>query len=187
MPEPEQDRALAGLMKAAQGGDTAAYAQLLRTIIPLVRNAVRRAQRYRDPADIEDMVQDVLLSLHAVRGTYDPERPFIPWLLTIARNRSIDAARRSIRRAAHEIQVDELPVTFADDATNNELEGYGDPEALKVAIAALPHGQRKAVEMLKLREMSLKDAADATGMSIAALKVSMHRAMASLMRAMAKG
>jgi RNA polymerase sigma-70 factor (ECF subfamily) len=48
------------------------------------------------------------------------------------------------------------------------------------ALETLPAGQRTAVELLKLREMSLKEASEASGMSVAALKVAMHRALKSL-------
>ena len=57
---------------------------------------------------------------------------------------------------------------------------YGDPQALRQAIDRLPSGQRQAVEMLKLREMSLKEAASASGMSVTALKVAVHRGMNTL-------
>ncbi len=181
------DGALALLMKAAQAGDSAAYAELLRAAMPVIRNVVRRARGFLGAADVEDLVQDVLLSLHAVRATYDPERPFLPWLIAITRNRLADGARRYARRAAHEVQVEEYPVTFAEDAANTEIESYGDSDALRHAIAALPPGQRTAVELLKLRELSLKEASAASGMSVGALKISMHRAMASLNRALAKG
>jgi len=50
---------------------------------------------------------------------------------------------------------------------------------------ALSPRQRDAVEMLRLREMSLKEAAAASGTSISALKVSVHRAVASLRKALA--
>ena len=55
-------------------------------------------------------------------------------------------------------------------------------EALREAIEALPGGQRDAIEMLKLKEMSLKEAAAASGTTIGALKVATHRAMAALRR-----
>jgi RNA polymerase sigma-70 factor (ECF subfamily) len=180
------DRALARLMEAAQAGDAAAYARLLTLVMPAVRQYVRRVRGFVGAAGVEDLVQDVMLSLHAVRATYDPERPFMPWLLAIARNRIADGARRHVRRAAHEVQVEELPVTFADDEANKEMGTYGDVEALQQAIEALPQRQRTAVEMLKLKEMSLKEAAAATGLSIGVLKTSMHRAMASLGKALGK-
>jgi RNA polymerase sigma factor (sigma-70 family) len=63
---------------------------------------------------------------------------------------------------------------------------YRDPEALRRAIRELPPGQRQAIEMLKLNDMSLKEAAAASGMSVSALKVSVHRAMASLRKTLTR-
>jgi RNA polymerase sigma-70 factor (ECF subfamily) len=76
--------------------------------------------------------------------------------------------------------VDEYPVTIDDEAAQVPLEGYGDPEALRRADEKLPKGQRTALEFLKLREMSLKEAAATSGMSVTALKVSAHRAIKAL-------
>ena len=180
------DRRLAALMRAAQGGDARSYVRLLEEITPRLRRIVRRNRRFLDAAEIEDLVQDVLLSLHAVRATYDPARPFFPWVSAIVRNRLADGARRQMRRSAHELQVEELPVTFSDDRENMESGKYGDPEALHQAIKELPSRQREAIEMLKLRELSLKEAASATGMSIGALKVSVHRAMTALRKTLKK-
>jgi RNA polymerase sigma factor (sigma-70 family) len=184
MKEQADDRALATLMQAAQVGDTRAYVQLLERITPRLRQIVRGRRGFLNTEDIEDLVQDILLSLHAVRATYDPQRPFMPWLMAIARNRLADGARRYSRRAAHEVQVENVPVTFSDEGT--KIDEYRDPEALRRAIRELPPGQRTAIEMLKLREMSLKQAAAASGSSIAALKVSVHRAVATLRKALIK-
>jgi RNA polymerase sigma-70 factor (ECF subfamily) len=106
--------------------------------------------------------------------------------MAIARNRLVDGARRYGRRVAHEVQVEDYPVTFSDDGANIESDGYRDPDALRRAIQDLPSGQRAAIEMLKLREMSLKEAAAASGVSISALKVSVHRAVAALRKALIK-
>jgi RNA polymerase sigma factor (sigma-70 family) len=180
------DRALTTLMQAAQGGDTQAYVLLLKEITPRLRQIVRAQRRFLKIEDIEDLVQDILLSLHAVRATYDPRRPFMPWLMAITRHRLADGARRYTRRTAHEVQVENVPVTFSDEGANIDGGGYRDPEALRQAIMALPPAQRDAIEMLKLREMSLKEAAAARGTSIGALKVSVHRAMTALGRALSK-
>ena len=182
----KDDRSLATLMRAAQAGNTRAYVRLLEDIAPRLRHFVRGRRRFLNAEDIEDLVQDVLLSLHAVRATYDPERPFMPWLMAIARNRLADGARRYSRRAAHEVQVERLPVTFSDEGANMDSGVYRDPEALRRAIRELPPGQRQAIDMLKLSDMSLKEAAAATGMSIGALKVSVHRAMLSLRKTLTK-
>lgn len=175
------DAQLRELMRAAQAGDAEAYRALLAAITPRIRRVVRARRAFLGAADVEDLVQDVLLSLHAVRVTYDPARPFMPWLLAIVRHRLADAARHHTRRT-REVVVEDLDVTFAAVAPNTEDEGAGDVEALTHAIQALPAGQRQAIEMLKLKELSLKEAAASTGSSVGALKVATHRAMASLRR-----
>ena len=180
-----RDRCLADLMRSAQDGDHSAYVQLLEDVTPLLRQTVRRYRHFLQPADVEDLVQDILVSLHAVRATFDPGRPFLPWLLAIARNRMADGARRYLRRSANEVAVEQLPVTFAEDDANVSGDAYGDPEALRQAMQRLPRGQREAIEMLKLREMSLREAVGATGLSIAALKVAVHRGMNALRKALA--
>jgi RNA polymerase sigma-70 factor (ECF subfamily) len=180
------DTYLAGLMRAAQGGDDRSYTRLLNDIVPRLRRVIRKRRPFLQASDVEDLVQDVLLSLHAVRTSYDHERPFMPWLLAIAHNRMADGARRYARRAAHEVQVEQLPVTFAGDDANFGTNRYGDPEALRHAMACLPKGQRNAIEMLKLRELSLKETSVQTGASVGALKVSVHRGMAALRKALMK-
>jgi RNA polymerase sigma-70 factor (ECF subfamily) len=168
------------LMRSAQGGDAHAYTQLLEEITPRIRQFVRRQRAFMAADDIEDLVQDILLSLHAVRATYDPARAFTPWLFAIARNRLVDGARRYAREGAHEIAVENLTVTFEDERANTTIEDVGDVRALERAIGALPPIQREAIRMLKLKEMSLKEAADALNTTVGALKTATHRAMASL-------
>lgn len=181
----ERDRRFGLLMRAAQEGDGQSYIRLLHELMPLLRRAVRRQRAFLKPQDAEDLLQDILLSLHQARRTYDPARPFLPWVMAIARNRVADGARRYISRSAHEMVVDQLPETFPGDDPNTITGHYGDPEALRLAVKALPHRQRRAIEMLKLREMSLKEAAAYSGVSVAALKVSVHRGMNALRRILA--
>lgn len=181
-PSQATDEHFGRLMARAQQGDRDAYLTLLRAITPRIRQLVRRRRAFLGESDVEDVVQEVLLSVHVVRATYDPARPLMPWLAAIVRHRLADAGRRHVRQGAHEVGVDDLDVTFPSPATKSQEETFGDTEALAQAIQALPPGQRQAVELLKLRELSLKEASEATGLSVGALKVATHRAMASLRR-----
>ena len=180
----ERDQAWSQLMRAAQSGDRAAYERLLREISPLIRALVRR--HCSNHADIEEMVQDTLLTLHRVRHTYDPSRPFCPWLAAIAWRRSIDALRRRMRVSKYETPELGLYETFADAATNNDLEGVHSAEEVEHLLQSLPPRQREALESLKLREMTLLQASAASGQSVAALKVNTHRALKTL-RALVQG
>lgn len=179
-----QDHDFPALMRAAQAGDARAYSSLLKLLMPLLREMVRQRLRFLPPQDVDDLVQDVLLSVHAARSTYDANRPFRPWLAAIARNRIADRARRYTRRSAHEVPADRPVETFPAEDANMSADRYGDAEALAQAVARLPHSQRQAIELMKLREMSLKEAAEATGTTIGALKVSVHRGISALRKAL---
>jgi RNA polymerase sigma-70 factor (ECF subfamily) len=146
-----------------------------------VRAAIRQVRPFLQPSDVDDIVQTILLAMHSVRATYDPARPFLPWLMAIARNQIAEAARRYARGPARETP---LPETFSDTEANIVEESYGDPETMRRAVTVLPAAQRHAIEMLKLKEMTLKEATAVSGMSIAALKVATHRAMRALRKAL---
>src|SRR6202790_2922761 len=120
MPEPDtHEERLGALMRSAQGGDADAYAALMQELAVRVRRIVRHRRAFLEHADVEDLVQDVLLSVHAVRATFDPTRPFVPWLLAITRNRLADSARWYARHGAHEVAVENLDVTFFSVNTNS--------------------------------------------------------------------
>jgi RNA polymerase sigma-70 factor (ECF subfamily) len=166
------------MMAAAQDGDRQAYARLLSEVVPVIAAIASSQHRTRDR--IDDVVQEVLLTVHRVRHTYDPARPFLPWLTAIARRRSIDALRRRGRRTRLEISDDKAYETFADPEANRTVELYATSETLNEAIAGLPAQQREAVELLKLKELTLVEASEVSGRSVAALKVNVHRAIKSL-------
>jgi RNA polymerase sigma-70 factor (ECF subfamily) len=167
----------AQLMARAQEGDAAAYRRLLGAIAPYLRALA--ARYHRQPQDVEDSVQDILLTVHAIRHTYDPNRPFKPWLVAIGRRRIFDRLRGQGRIRARETFLSAEHETFAAPEANL-YEAEPDAAALREAVAQLPEAQRRAVTMLKIEEKSLKDVSAATGMSIAALKVSTHRAVKTL-------
>jgi len=174
----EQDRAWALLMVAAQAGDGAAYDKLLRGVTPFIRALARR--HCRNPADLEELLQDTLLTLHRVRHTYDPGRPFSPWLAAIASRRSIDGLRRRLRQARYEVADSAAHETFVDLAANNDVEHLRSAEEVGDLLRLLPARQRQALEALKLKEMSLAEASVASGQSVGALKVNSHRALKAL-------
>ncbi len=176
----EFEARLAALMRTAQNGDPAAYQVLLRACLPVIAAAARRLGV--PERQVDDVVQDVLLTVHRVRQTYDPARPFLPWLRAIAQRRAIDALRRHARQGGRELHD---PVAYeshadASPGAGQALEFADRMRDLRAAVAALPAGQRQAVERLALGEQSLEEAATATGRSKGALKVNLHRALKSL-------
>jgi RNA polymerase sigma factor (sigma-70 family) len=181
------DAALASLMAASQAGDARAYQQLLRAILPIAAASIRR--QGVPPDRVDDVVQDVLLTIHRARATYDPSRPFLPWLRAIAHRRAIDALRAHIRTAAREIFDEDAYLNQpalapeADDA----LARADAAHRLRQAVTTLPPGQRQAVELLGLNERTLEEAAGTTGRTKGALKVNLHRALAALRQRLGEG
>lgn len=173
----EHDAQWAALMAAAQGGDQVAYRRLLQDVLPLARRVVRR--RISDPVLVEDVVQDTLLAVHRVRHTYDPRRPFTPWLAAIAHARAIDAVRVRSRLACREVSDPAAVETFPDVATR-------EPGAMTAAreiehrLTLLPRRQKEAVELVKLQDRSLGEAAELSNQSVPTLKSLLHRAMITL-------
>jgi RNA polymerase sigma-70 factor (ECF subfamily) len=166
------------LMSRAQEGDRQSYRVLLEDVTPYLRSLA--AKCFKQESDVEDAVQDVLLTVHAIRHTYDPSRPFGPWLLAIANRRIVDRLRSRTRASAREIALSAEHETFTDHPTN--LDEAAEGARLKHAIEGLPPDQRQAITLLKLNEMSLKEAAAVSGRSVATLKVATHRAIANLRR-----
>lgn len=165
-------------MAHAQAGDQAAYSRLLKAMVPLIRAIVRR--RITDPVLVEDVVQDVLLTIHRVRRTYDPARPLLPWVSAIASARAIDALRRRGRRQAREVHDDDALMSHADADATQPTDAAGNARRIQGLLSRLPDRQRQMVELVHLREMSLNDAAAASRLSLSAVKSLLHRALTRL-------
>jgi DNA-directed RNA polymerase specialized sigma subunit, sigma24 homolog len=91
----------ARLMAAMQAGDRAAANILLTEAGVWLERYFRRRL---PPGQVDDLVQEVLIALHAKRATWDPARPFLPWLAAIARYRWVDHLRRVYRDASEELE-----------------------------------------------------------------------------------
>jgi RNA polymerase sigma-70 factor (ECF subfamily) len=153
-------------MERAQRGDREAYGALLTDVTPPIVRFLSR--RIFDPHEREDVYQDTLMALHCARHTYNPSRPFEPWLFAIARHVLVDHFRRRGVRSAREVLVDALPERSADVASEGPR--------LEEALARLPAAQREAFEMLQLEGVSVAAAAARAGTTPGALKVRAHRA-----------
>jgi RNA polymerase sigma factor (sigma-70 family) len=170
-------------MASAQAGDRASYEALLKECVPLVKSI---ADRQGVPSDhVDDVVQDVLLTIHRARQTYDPARSFNGWLRIIAERRSIDVLRRVGRQRAREVHAPVAFESFADENVDLSHSGRRDSHAsnrVRAALATLPERQREAVQVLVLQDQSLAEAAVLTRSSKGALKVNRHRGLKVLRR-----
>ena len=157
------------LMAAAQVGDVNAYRTLLGELAPWLR---RYYARRLPPSMIEDAVQDVLLAVHEKRHTYDPARPFGPWLAAIARYKWIDRLR-SLKAEASEPLDENMGVPDHEDAV---VAG----STFRQLLAELTAPQAEAIRLVKLEGYSVEETSRATGQSISLVKVNIHRGLKRL-------
>ena len=174
------------LMARAQDGDREAYHAVLSGITPYLRAiAIRYLGRGEDA---EDAVQDILLIVHDLRHTYERDRPFKPWLGTIATRRSIDILRRRSQRLKHEVdfdpQLEHIPGPSPQpEETAARLQGG---RSVLEAIERLSPKQKEAIRLVHLDELSLSEASARSQQSTGALKVACHRALRVLKQALEK-
>jgi RNA polymerase sigma-70 factor (ECF subfamily) len=175
----ELDRRLSDLMRNAQGGDGRAYEMLLREATGLVRAFARKRLRQADW--LEDVTQETLLSIHRDRHTYDPERPFLPWMYAIARHRLLDFLEKQRRRARNEI----VEGSGMEEAAQATMALQGTPDGfLRRAMALLSSAQREIIRMSKVDGLSVAEISRRTGRSQSSVKVTAHRGYQRLRRLM---
>jgi RNA polymerase sigma factor (sigma-70 family) len=165
--DPDEQGRRARLMADAQRGDRDAYGALLNDLGPIVMRFVRR--HVRDGNDTEDVYQDVFTALHRARHTYDPSRPFEPWLFAITRRVVNDHERRRLTRATHETMVGVLPERSVEADGHVKIQ-------LEQALHRLSAAQREAIRLVKLLGLPAERAAVAAGTTAGAVKVRAHRA-----------
>ncbi len=172
----EETKSLENLMRLAQQGDKKAYAALFRAITPLLKSFVSR--RLSSMADADDVVQEILMSIHRAGHTYDTARPFKVWMFTIARYRLNDHLRKLYKKGAFpEISLDDMTheISAADVTEQRDRHEY-----LNRALSSLPEKQKKIVTLMKIEGYSATETAQAMKMSVSAVKVAAHRAYKSL-------
>jgi RNA polymerase sigma-70 factor, ECF subfamily len=171
---------LHALMVRSLAGDAPAYREFLSTATGELRAFVRR-RLFSGPDEAEDVVQEVLLAVHLKRHTYDPGLPVSAWLYAIARYKLVDHLRRGKRRGVS------APVEAAEgEADVNTVEDGAHRRDIERLLTRLPAKQRRAIELVKLQQLSVREAAAAASMSEADIKVSVHRGLKTLSRLVAE-
>lgn len=161
-------------MTQSQKGDERAYEQLLRELSDAISRYLRRRIGAQD--FIEDCVQDILIAVHNARHTYQPNRPFRPWLFAIVRNRSVDYFRK---RQRHQKLADALETN--EEVTSTE-DNYANEAMHQQLMDTLPEGSREAIELTKVYGYSNSEAAEQLSISESAVKVRVHRGLNQLKR-----
>jgi RNA polymerase sigma-70 factor (ECF subfamily) len=124
------------------------------------------------PEHAEELVQETLLAVHNKRASYDPGRPFLPWLAAIARYRWVDRLR-AIYRHQSDVHAEQVEAIDAGETVVAKL-------SLDRLMAQLSDGQRAAITLVKIDGLSVADAAVASGQSVSLVKMNIHRGLRRL-------
>jgi RNA polymerase sigma-70 factor (ECF subfamily) len=144
----------ATLMQQLLRRDVSAFEELYERHSRIVYSLVLRILRQGTTA--EEVVQDVFLQLWRNSGRYDPSRPFVPWLLTLARNRALDHLRlKGERQRRREEQTEEFPqIACAAPEYEQALDEQRRAERVRLLIGSLPAAQKKAIELAYFEGLS---------------------------------
>lgn len=162
-------------LRSALAGDADDYRRFLKSVAPYIRTVVR--SRWRDSSangEVEDVVQEVLLTIHLKRATWDPSRAVGPWIAAIARHKLIDVLRRRGRHVS--VPIDDVMDTLQAEDTTPELFA-GEVEEL---LGELKPQQKEIVRSISLDGHTVRETAERLLMTEGAVRVALHRALKSL-------
>lgn len=173
---PRQDP-LAEKMRLALAGDDSAYREVLEQLAVMLRRLVwaRLSKAGKGNSEVEDIVQDVLLTIHLKRHTWDQSLPFLPWAHAVARHKLIDSLRKQGSRQF--VPLDDF--TELLEAPADSQQDLGDAEKL---IAMLSPHQQRIVRGVAIDGHSHAEMGRELNMQEGAVRVALHRALKELAR-----
>ena len=179
----EREQRWAEAMRAERRSDAIAYERMLKEVATALRRSLapRLVRVGLGAHEAEDLVQEILMGLHRKRHTWDPARPFLPWLHTITRYKLIDFmrhhrgdTRRRVDLALEDwVEIADSPADEADCSTW-EVDRH---------LAVLPVSQRKIVRAIAVEGASVRSVAQGLATSEGAVRVTLHRAIRRLLGA----
>ena len=162
------DDSLRRAMGRALEGDKPAY----RLVLDRSRDWLLAYYRRRvPPAMIDDLVQETLLSVHSKRQSFDPSRPYLPWLAAIARYRWVDALRRM--RDTDELHPEDVASEEDDSPIVARL-------SISRLLSHLPARLANVIVLTRIEGRSVAEAARICGQSENLVKVNVHRGLKKL-------
>lgn len=174
------ERRLTALLEASIDGDKHAYRRFLDELARHLRIRLRKHLRQQH-ADVEDLVQEVLIAVHKGLDTFRPDVPLTAWISAIVRYKLADHFRMNARRNELFEPLDEDEASASASVTAAwSLDALDAQRDLDRLLATLPPRQRESIVQTRLWGRSVAETAASTGLSESAVKVSVHRGLKAL-------
>jgi RNA polymerase sigma-70 factor (ECF subfamily) len=162
---------LEALMRLSLSGDKYAYAEILQETSRFLRPFL--AKRLSFTNHVDDLLQEILISIHKARHTYDGNRPYRPWVFAIARFRLQDHLRAHYADQLHRADdLSEMEEYLQDNVTESPF-SY---ESISEEVEKLPEKQAAILRLMHQEGYTAKEVAAQIGMNESAVKVAAHRA-----------
>jgi RNA polymerase sigma-70 factor (ECF subfamily) len=168
-------------MERYAAGDDGAFATVYDALAPRLYGFLLR--QTRQSARAEDLVQQTMLRIHKARASFIPGAEVTPWAFAIARRLLVDSVRRGKREVlSDDGQAD--PGRSTSAGPDQMAEARELATRVDQVLAKLPQSQRVAFELIKTEGLSVAEAAQVLGTTVAAVKLRAHRAYEALRAAL---
>ena len=185
-PDSEQEAVRDGdLLELHRRGDARAFETLVERYRRELYNFLFHLTR--DATIAEDAFQETFLQVHRSAAAFDIERPFKPWLFTIAANKARDALRQRLRHQAAPLDANvagsDQGATYAElmpadvPAPDSAMANLQTRQAVDTIVAAMPDHLRIVLLLCYFQEMPYQDVADALEVPLGTVKSRLHAAV----------
>lgn len=166
----ETQTELQSLFLSGVAGDAGSYNRFLQFAAQILRRVVARKLGL---TDAEDVVQEILISIHKARHTYDGKRPILPWLMAIAKFRITDHLRKIYATSKQKtVDIDTLADVLADVTISPP-----DNESINELLGHASAKERQILTFMHVEGYTAKETGQKLGMKESAVKVAAHRAI----------
>jgi RNA polymerase sigma-70 factor (ECF subfamily) len=170
---PEKGSEPADLLRAVARGDEKAFARLYDLVAPRVYGLIRRV--LRDPAQSEEVAQEVLVEVWRTAARFDPARgSATSWICTIAHRRAVDRVRAEQSAAERLAFVGRAQVDIPYDSVADEVSGRLERQQVRRCLSDLTELQRQAVTLAYYQGHTYPQVAELLGAPLPTVKTRMR-------------